>query len=381
MEWEGFVTGTSAAAAGGITTLVDMPLNSIPATTTVTALQAKQRAAETVARVDYGFWGGVVPGNLDDLHPLLDAGALGFKCFLVPSGVEEFAHVGETDLRPAMHRLAARDAVLLAHAEVPGPIARATVHGDARTHATWLASRPEAAEIQAIELLLRLSSETGCRVHVVHLSAASALPLLERARKSGARLSVETCPHYLTFPAEAIPDGDTAFKCAPPLRDAANRERLWDGLARGIIDLVATDHSPSPPAMKHLDSGDFMAAWGGIASLELSLAVVWSGARRRGHTLDHVVHWLCDEPARLAGLHRKGRIAPGFDADLVLFDPDARWTVDPLRLRQRHPVTPYAGMTLQGKVHQTFLRGTSIYENGRSSERPGGQWIGRPGAS
>ena len=376
-EWEGFVTGTRAAAAGGVTTLIDMPLNSIPATTTVSALRLKLQAAAPVALVDYGFWGGVVPGNVDDLEPLLDAGALGFKCFLVPSGVDEFAHVGESDLRPAMQRLAARDAVLLAHAELPGPIARAAPQGDPRRYATWLASRPEDAEVEAIKLLLRLSEETGCRVHIVHLSAATALPIIERARRAGARITVETCPHYLTFAAEAVPDGSTAYKCAPPLRSAANREQLWDGLARGIIDLVATDHSPAPPALKRLDSGDFMAAWGGVASLELSLAAVWSGARAHGHALDDVARWLCGAPARLAGLDRKGRIAPGCDADLVIFDPDAEWTVEPVRLRQRHPITPYAGMTLQGKVRQTFLRGVSIYENGRTRERPEGQWVRR----
>jgi allantoinase len=376
-EWEGFVTGTRAAAAGGVTTLIDMPLNSIPATTTVSALRLKLQAAAPVALVDYGFWGGVVPGNVDDLEPLLDAGALGFKCFLVPSGVDEFAHVGESDLRPAMQRLAARDAVLLAHAELPGPIARAAPMGDPRRYATWLASRPEDAEVEAIELLLRLSGETGCRVHIVHLSAATALPIIERARRAGARITIETCPHYLTFAAEAVPDGSTAYKCAPPLRSAANREQLWDGLARGIIDLVATDHSPAPPALKRLDSGDFMAAWGGIASLELSLAAVWSGARAHGRALDDVARWLCGAPARLAGLDRKGRIAPGCDADLVIFDPEAEWSVEPVRLRQRHPITPYAGMTLQGKVRQTFLRGVSIYENGRTRERPEGQWVRR----
>jgi allantoinase len=376
-EWEGFVTGTRAAAAGGVTTLIDMPLNSIPATTTVSALRLKLQAAAPVALVDYAFWGGVVPGNVDDLEPLLDAGALGFKCFLVPSGVDEFAHVGESDLRPAMQRLAARDAVLLSHAELPGPIARAAPQGDPRRYATWLASRPEDAEVEAIELLLRLSKETGCRVHIVHLSAATALPIIERARRAGARITVETCPHYLTFAAEAVPDGSTAYKCAPPLRSAANREQLWDGLARGIIDLVATDHSPAPPALKRLDSGDFMAAWGGIASLELSLAAVWSGARAHGRALDDVARWLCGAPARLAGLDRKGRIAPGCDADLVIFDPEAEWTVEPVRLRQRHPITPYAGMTLQGKVRQTFLRGVSIYENGRTRERPEGQWVRR----
>lgn len=376
-EWEGFVTATRAAAAGGVTTVVDMPLNSIPATTTVAALRSKLKAAAGTALVDYGVWGGVVPGNIEDLGPLLDAGALGFKCFLVPSGVDEFAPVMESDLRPAMECLAARGAVLLVHAELPGPLVRADTTGDPRRYATWLASRPDAAELEAIELLLRLSRETGCRVHVVHLGTAQALGRLDAARRSGVRVSVETCPHYLTFVAEEIPDGATAFKCAPPLRERANRERLWDGLAGGIIDLVASDHSPSPPALKRLDSGDFLAAWGGIASLEVSLAALWTGARARERTLDDLVRWRCAEPARLAGLERKGRLAVGCDADLVVFDPDATWMVDATRLHQRHPITPYAGMTLYGAVHQTFLRGRSIYENGRTSERPEGQWVRR----
>jgi allantoinase len=377
-EWEGFASATRAAAAGGVTTIVDMPLNSIPPTTTASALRAKAQAAAGAARVDYGLWGGVVPGNLDDLEPLLDAGVLGFKCFLVASGVDEFPCVEESDLRPAMQRLAAREAVLLAHAELPGPIARAAAAaGNPRRYSTWLASRPDAAELEAIELLLRLSEETRCRVHIVHLSTAAALDRLEAARRAGAMVSVETCPHYLTFAAEQIPDGATPFKCAPPLRGGANRERLWDGLERGIIDLVASDHSPAPATLKRLDSGDFMAAWGGIASLEISLAALWTGARARGRTLDDLVRWRCAEPARLAGLERKGRIAPACDADLIVFDPDATWTVDATRLLQRHPITPYAGMNLTGIVRQTFLRGRSIYENGHSGERPEGQWVRR----
>lgn len=377
-EWEGFTTATRAAAAGGVTTVVDMPLNSIPPTTTVAALHAKQQAA-AASLVDYGFWGGVVPGNVDHLGPLLDAGVLGFKCFLVPSGVDEFAHVDESDLRLAMPVLAARDAVLLAHAERPGPIARAVgaATGDPRRYATWLASRPQAAELEAIELLLALSRETGCRVHIVHLAAAAALSALKTARERGATISVETCPHYLTFAAEEIPDGATAFKCAPPVRDRANRDRLWDGLERGIIDLVASDHSPAPGQLKQLERGDFMAAWGGIASLELSLAATWTGAQARGHGLVDLSRWMSYEPARLAGLDRKGRIAPGCDADLVIFEAEAEWTVDPARLRQRHPITPYAGRTVRGVVRQTFVRGRCVYENGRCEERPEGRWVRR----
>ncbi|HMA45286.1 MAG TPA: allantoinase AllB [Gemmatimonadales bacterium] len=376
--WEGFATATRAAAAGGVTTIVDMPLNSVPPTTTVPALEAKARAADGQAMVDYAFWGGVVPENLDDLQPLTEAGVLGFKCFLVPSGVDEFPHLTESDLVAAMHRLAELDRVLLAHAELPGPIAEAGRSGaDPRHYTTWLAARPRAAELEAIDLLLLLSLETGCRVHIVHLSCAAALDRIANARRAGARVTVETCPHYLTFAAEDIPDGQTAFKCAPPVRERENRERLWQGLAHGAIDLVASDHSPAPPALKHLDTGDFLAAWGGIASLELSLSATWTGARARRHGLPALARWLSQGPAHLAGLNRKGRIAPGFDADLVVFDPGPEWTVDPARLHQRHPVTPYAGLALRGKVLRTFLRGTCVYEEGRFPAPPGGTWLRR----
>jgi allantoinase len=379
-EWEGFATATRAAAAGGVTTIVDMPLNSVPPTTTLAALEAKSRAAAGQALVDYAFWGGAVPENLEDLQPLSQAGVPGFKCFLVPSGVDEFSCVSESALVATMHRLAELDQVLLAHAELPGPIAGAEAGltgADRRRYATWLAVRPRAAELEAIDLLLLLSLETGCRVHIVHLSCAAALDRIEYARRAGARVTVETCPHYLTFAAEDIPDGQTAFKCAPPVRERENRERLWQGLARGGIDLVASDHSPAPPDMKHLDTGDFLAAWGGIASLELSLSATWTGARARGHGLALLARWLAQGPAHLAGLHHKGRIAPGYDADLVVFDPAAEWTVDPGRLHQRHPVTPYAGLALRGKVLRTFLRGTCVYEEGGFPAAPGGRWLRR----
>ncbi len=380
-EWEGFATATRAAAAGGVTTVVDMPLNSIPATTTAAALDAKARAAAGQAIVDYGFWGGVVPGNLEDLAPLSAAGVLGFKCFLVPSGVDEFPHVTESDLVPAMRRLAELDQVLLAHAELPGPISQAAGRGgDPRRYVTWLEARPRTAELEAIDLILLLSLETGCRVHIVHLACAAALDRIDRARLAGARVTVETCPHYLTFASEDIPDGGTAFKCAPPLRERENLETLWDGLRRGGIDLVASDHSPAPPALKHLDTGDFLAAWGGIASLEVSLAAVWTGARQRGLGLQALAHWMSEGPARLAGLGRKGRLAPGCDADFVVFEPDATWTVDAGRLHQRHPVTPYAGLALRGKVRRTFLRGVCVYDDGRFSGPPDGTWLRREGS-
>ena len=378
-DWEGFATGTHAAAAGGVTTVVDMPLNSVPVTTNVAALRHKAAAAHGVALVDYGFWGGVIPGNAADIAPLLDAGALGFKVFLVPSGIDEFPMTGPRDLAAAMTQIAEHNAVLLVHAEAPEVIERATLDasGDPRRYATWLASRPVAAEITAIDRMLELSARTGCRVHIVHLACVEGIARLTAARRIGVRATVETCPHYLTFAAEDVPDGATVFKCAPPIRERAHRDGLWQGLERGDIDLVASDHSPSPPALKCLDRGDFMAAWGGIASLEIALAAVWTGARQRGRSLAEVARWMSRHPALLAGLTRKGRIAPGCDADLVVFDPDRRWTVDPQALRQRHPVTPYAGLALRGRVLRTYVRGMCVYDGDRCSAPARGRWLVR----
>ena len=375
-EWEGFETATRAAAAGGITTIVDMPLNSIPVTTTPPALELKARAAAGHATVDYAFWGGVVPGNTEQLPPLARAGVRGFKCFLVPSGVDEFPPVAELQLRPAMTKLAGLGLPLLVHAELPGPIARAAASrgGDPRRYASYLASRPRAAELEAVDLMLRLCRETGCRVHIVHVSAADTLDRLRDARRAGLPVTAETCPHYLTFAAEEIADGATAWKCAPPIRERSDRERLWEGLAEGTLDLVASDHSPAPPPLKCLDTGDFVRAWGGVASLEVGLAATWTGARSRGRDLQDVARWCAERPAGLAGLTGKGRIAPGCDADVVVFDPEARFTVAPERLRQRHPVTPYAGMVLHGVVRQTFVRGMCVYEEGEFPTGAIGRW-------
>jgi allantoinase len=374
-EWEGFATGTQAAAVGGVTTVVDMPLNSLPVTTNVAALRRKARAADGVALVDYGFWGGVIPGNGADLAPLLEAGALGFKVFLVPSGIDEFPMTGPRDLAAAMSRIAEHAAVLLVHAEASRPVAA----GDPRRYETWLASRPVAAELEAIDRMLELSARTGCRMHIVHLACAEGIARIAAARKSGVRVTVETCPHYLTFAAEAVPDGATAFKCAPPVRERRHREGLWQGLERGDIDLIASDHSPAPPALKCLESGSFLDAWGGIASLELALPAVWTGARERGRTLEDVARWMSRHPAALAGLSRKGRLAPGSDADLVVFDPDHSATVNPLALRQRHPVTPYAGLALRGHVLRTFVRGMCVYDGVRFAEPAPGRWLAREG--
>jgi len=374
-EWEGFATATRAAAAGGITTLVDMPLNSVPATTSRAGLRAKVAAARGKILVDVGFWGGVVPGNAGELEGLLADGVLGFKAFLVPSGVDEFQHVGEAELREAMPILARHGSVLLAHAELPELIEEGS--GVLHEYRLYLRSRPDAAEVAAVEMLVRLCRETGCRVHVVHVSSAEVLPILRQARAEGLPVTAETCPHYLTFAAEEIPDGAVAFKCAPPIRSRENRERLWEALREGVLDLVATDHSPCPPAMKKLAAGDFRGAWGGIASLQLSLAAVWTEARARGFTVAHVAdiaRWMGAAPASLAGLgDRKGRIAPGLDADFVVWDPEATFVVDPNQLHHRHPLTPYAGRTLFGVVRRTLLRGETVYDDDQFPERPRGQ--------
>jgi len=374
-DWEGVEHATRAAAAGGVTTLIDMPLNSVPATTDVAGLEAKRRAIRGRSHVDVGFWGGVVPGNARELEPLVHAGVLGFKCFLAPSGIDEFQHVDEADLRRAMPILAALGVPLLVHAELPEALREPC--GDPRLYATWLASRPCAAEKQAIEMLISLAEEHHVRVHIVHLACADAMSTLRDARARGVPISAETCPHYLMFAAEEIANGATAFKCAPPIRERRHRERLWKGLLDGDIDLIASDHSPAPPAAKHLADGDFVKAWGGIASLQIGLSAIWTGLRSRGMAMNKLAEWMAAAPARLARIDAaKGSIAPGKDADLVLWDPDAVWTVDPSRLHHRHPVTPYAGMALRGRVRTTILRGEVVFNEDRVLPQAAGRMIG-----
>ena len=376
-DWEGFETGTRAAAAGGVTTIVDMPLNSIPATTTAEGFDAKAAAARGRCQVDVGLWGGVVPGNVSSLGALARRGVAGFKCFMTPSGVDEFEHVSEADLRAAAPVVAGLGLPLLAHAEWPALLIDVEPAADPRSHATWLATRPPESEQAAIGRLIELAREYRVHVHVVHLAAAGALDALRAARREGLPVTVETCPHYLTFCADDIADGATAFKCAPPIRGRDNREALWDALGRGDIDLVVTDHSPAPAALKGIADGDFIRAWGGIASLQLGLPVIWTGAASRGYTLEHVERWLAAAPAKLAGLTaRKGAIAAGRDADFVVFDPDATFTVDAARLLHRHPVTPYDGMRLRGVVEQTILRGETVYRDGTVSAVALGELIG-----
>ena len=373
-EWEGFESATRAAAAGGVTTLVDMPLNSIPATTTLAAFKTKIDDAKTRCFVDVAFWGGVVPGNTGELRSMHEAGVVGFKCFLVPSGVDEFQHVGEEHLREAMPELSRLDALLIVHAELPGPMeCCGAVGGMASDYRTFLESRPRAAENEAVQLMIRLSREFGTRVHIVHLSSAEAVPLLREAQSAGVAITAETCPHYLHFAAEEIPSGATEFKCCPPIRERENREELWRGLAAGTIDMIVSDHSPCPPGMKLGQTGDFMAAWGGIASLQLRLPIVWSEVRRRGFSLHEVTKWLCENPAKQVRLDsRKGSIAAGRDADIVIWNPDQEFVVDATSLQHRHKLCPYTGQTLTGVVQKTFLRGRKIYDGGQLEPRPTG---------
>jgi allantoinase len=357
-EWEGFATATRAAAAGGVTTIVDMPLNSIPPTTTVAALDEKRSAARGQAYVDVGFWGGAVPGNLADLAALHHEGVFGFKCFLLDSGVEEFPHLDRAGFVEAVAETARLGALMLVHAEDADEIDDRSAHGAA--YAGFLASRPPAAEEKAIDLVLEAARVAGGRAHVVHLSASGALPALRAARAAGVDVSVETCPHYLALDAARIPDGATEFKCCPPIRDAANRDALWTGLEDGDIDFVVSDHSPCTAELKRRDLGDFAQAWGGIASLQLGLPVVWSAARERDLDLADVVRWMASGPARRVGLTDRGEIAPGAQADLCVFAPDESFVVDPALLQHRNPVSAYAGRTLTGTVRQTWLHGRPI---------------------
>ena len=370
-EWEGFATATRAAAAGGVTTIIDMPLNSIPPTVDVAALGHKRRVASTQAFVDVGFWGGAVPGNIEELRGLHDAGVFGFKCFLVDSGVDEFPPLEPGELKAYLAAIEGFGGLMVVHAEDAAVIADASPpHGV--HYRDFLASRPRAAENVAIATVIDAARSTGARVHVLHLSSAEAVPLIHDARRDGVRVTAETCPHYLTFAAEEIGDGATEFKCCPPIREADNRAGLWSALASGEIDMVVSDHSPCAPELKRLDLGDFGVAWGGISSLQVGLAAVWTEARRRGHALADVVRWMAERPAGLTGLRKKGRIEIGSDADLCVFAPDESFVVDPGRLHHRHRVTPYAGRSLTGVVRTTWLRGREI-----TGEEPFGRLLRR----
>jgi allantoinase len=358
-DWEGFATATLAAAAGGVTTVVDMPLNCLPPTTDATALALKRAAARGQCQVDVGFWGGAVPGNAAAIRGMHDAGALGFKCFLVDSGVPEFPPLDGAGLERAARQIAELGSLLLVHAEDPACIA-AALGGGGADYATFLRSRPAEAETAAIAAVLDVVRRTGVRVHILHVSAAEALPLLAAARGEGLAVTAETCPHYLALAAEEVPAGATEYKCCPPIRERANRELLWEGLRAGVLDCVVSDHSPCPPELKRASAGDFGSAWGGIASVQLALPVVWTYGRKRGCSLADVARWMAAAPAKTAGLAAKGAIAVGSDADLVAFAPDAEFVVTADTLRHRHKLTPYLGQRLTGVVRRTWLRGRDV---------------------
>lgn len=372
-EWEGFASATAAAAAGGVTLLVDMPLNSDPVTTTVDALNTKIAAAQGQLWVDCAFWGGVIPGNAAELQPMVRAGALGFKCFLCPSGIDEFPPATARDLREAMPLLRQARVPLLVHAELELALREVPADSSPRAYSRYLHSRPKEWEDAAVALVIALVRETGCRAHVVHLSSAGALDLLRQAKREGLPVSAETCPHYLGLAAEEVPDGATEYKCAPPIRERYNQELLWAGLLDGTLDFVVTDHSPCVPALKRLDMGDFAGAWGGIASLQLGLRSVWTEARRRGVPLPRVLQWMSAETARFAGRPARGVIAVGAPADLVAFAPEHEERVDAASLLHRHPITPWAGRLLSGRVRRTWLRGAPIAEDGRVTGAPTGR--------
>jgi len=358
-EWEGFASASRAALAAGVTTIVDMPLNSLPPTVDVPALEIKRGVAADQVSVDTGFWGGAIPGNASDLKPLHEAGAYGFKCFLSPSGVDEFPPLTPEEMREAMRVIAEIDSLLIVHAEDPNGLESAPqAHGPG--YESFLRSRPPAVENDAIAEVIAAARETGARVHILHLSSADALPMIADAKAEGIRLTVETCPHYLTLKAEEIPEGATAFKCCPPIREDGNRERLWQGLLDGVIDCIVSDHSPSTAERKEVPFGDFGTAWGGVASLQLGIPLIWTEAARRGLPLSRVIDWMSRRPAEIARLGAKGRVEVGADADFAVFAPDERFTVDVQQLQHKNKVTPYHGKRLQGVVRRTYLRGTAV---------------------
>ncbi|MFE9259046.1 allantoinase AllB [Streptomyces sp. NPDC006879] len=368
--WEGFWTATRAAAAGGVTTLLDMPLNSLPPTTTVDHLATKRDVARAKAHIDVGFWGGALPSNVKDLSPLHEAGVFGFKCFLSPSGVEEFPELNQEQLAQSLAEIAGFGGLLIVHAEDPHHLQSAP-QNPGPSYADFLASRPRDAENTAIENLISQARRLNARVHVLHLSSSDALPLIAAAKREGVQITVESCPHFLTLTAEEVPDGATEFKCCPPIREASNQDALWAGLADGTIDCIVSDHSPCTEDLKNFETGDFATAWGGISSLQLGLPAIWTEARRRGKSLEDVVRWMAAAPARLAGLAHKGAIEAGRDADFAVLAPDETFTVDPAVLHHRNQITAYAGRTLYGVVKSTWLRGRRICDRGTLTEPTG----------
>ena len=376
-DWEGFDSATRAAIAGGITTLVDMPLNASPVTTTVAAFEAKLLSTNNKLHTNCGFWGGIVPGNEKEIEGLIEKGVLGFKAFLTHSGIDEFPNVTASYLRVAMPVIAKYDLPLLVHCELISDDVKPPA-GDPRSYQHYLNSRPACWEEEAIALMILLCEEYNCRVHIVHLSSSTSINQIKKAKERGLKLTVETSQHYLYFNAGDISDGETLFKCAPPIRDKANNELLWKALQEGTIDFVATDHSPAPPQLKQLQSGDFIKAWGGVASLQFALPILWTIAKNNNASLNDLAKWLCERPAQLAGLqNKKGKIAPGYDADLVVLEEEKKFIVTEQMIHHRHKVTPYLGKELSGVVAQTFLAGVKVFDNGSFTRLNNGKLIFR----
>ncbi|MDC0479949.1 allantoinase AllB [Candidatus Marinimicrobia bacterium] len=372
-DWEGFETATKSAAAGGITTLVDMPLNCIPVTTTVDALNQKIIATIDQLWIDCGFYGGLIPDNIQDLESLADAGVLGFKAFLSPSGIDEFPNISEKHLREALPILAKKGIPVLVHAELEN---EATSSEENKTYKYFQESRPKSWENNAIKLLIQLCREFNVHIHIVHLSSADILPEIAQTRKDGFPLTVETCPHYLHFSSERISDGDTRFKCAPPIWNGENRENLWAGLEEGIINFITSDHSPCTPELKNLEAGNFEKAWGGISSIQFALPVIWTECKQRGYSLEQLINWMSKQPAKFVGMDDlKGQISPGFDADLVCWNPDKKYIIKKEAIHHKNKLTPYEGESLYGVVNATFLRGQKVYENGQFLGNPKGKIV------
>lgn len=376
-HWEGFDTATKAAAAGGITTLIDMPLNSTPVTTSADAFRQKLEASKNILHVNCAFWGGLVPNNEDNLEALLKSGVIGMKAFLTHSGIDDFPNATEKDLAHAMPIIAAHDLPLLVHCELDQPHAdQIFLQKNPRSYQAYLKSRPKEWENKAIEMMIRLCRKYKCRTHIVHLSSAEALPMIRAAKEEGLPLTVETCVQYLFFNAEEIGDGQTQFKCAPPIREASNQEKLWDALQEGLIDFVATDHSPAPPELKEVESGNFAKAWGGIAGIQFLLPALWTAAKLRGFNLSDIHKWTARNVASFLRLdHQKGKIAKGFDADLVVWNPNETFTVETDSIFHRHKVTPYLNQNLNGVVYQTYVNGQKIYDHKKTHQLNQGQLL------
>lgn len=373
-HWEGFETATKAAAAGGITTLIEMPLNADPVTTTVENFELKMAASKGKTWVNCGFWGGLVPANVNNLEGLLSSGVFGLKAFLTHSGIDEFPNVGPKEIKLGLEMLKKNDLPLLVHCELEdGEDYSAGLSRNPKSYPTYLASRPDGWEVDAVQLMIDLCRQTGARTHIVHVSSAECLPLIRMAKKEGLPLTAETCPQYLVFSSEEIPDGDTRYKCAPPIRGKENNEKLWEALLEGTLDFVASDHSPAPPEMKEIESGHFKKAWGGISGLQFGLPLIWTFGRKRGFSISKIAQLLAENPAKLPGLeNQKGKLEPGFDADIVVWNPESQFTIEEAKIQHRHKITPYQGMELYGEVLWTIVGGKTAWQSGQFSEKPPG---------